>query len=105
MKRFLQSCFFELLKQYVWLSSAIIGAIILLVQLKVVPVDDVIYKTIGFLILSIFFALIGKDSIVDALLSGKTIYDVSTYMKLLRYLSMITLGLGVGVFIGGIIFG
>jgi hypothetical protein len=93
---------FELLKQYAWLSSAVIGAIIILVQLKAVEMGDDVYISLGLLGLSIFFSLVGQDHIVDSLLKGKDIYKMSKILKLIRGASMVCLGIGVGYFSTGI---
>jgi hypothetical protein len=93
---------FELLKQYAWLSSAVIGAIIILVQLKAVEMGSDVYITLGLLGLSIFFSLVGQDHIVDSLLKGKDIYKISRILKLIRGASMGCLGLGAGYFSAGI---
>ncbi|WP_435274837.1 hypothetical protein ACMAZF_16490 [Psychrobium sp. nBUS_13] len=93
---------FELLKQYAWLSSAVIGAIIFLVQLKAVEMGDDVYISLGLLGLSIFFSLVGQDHIVDSLLKGKDIYKMSKILKLIRGASMGCLGVGAGYFSKGI---
>lgn len=93
---------FELLKQYAWLSSAVIGAVIILIQLKAVEMSKDIYITLGFLALSIFISLVGQDYIVDSLLKGKDIYQTSRILKVIRATSMACLGLGAGYFIAGI---
>ena len=92
---------FELLKQYAWLSSAVIGAEIILVQLKVVEMGKYVYISLGLLGFSIFFSLIGQDHIVDSLLKGKDIYIISKVLKLIRMASMGFLGLGAGFFSAG----
>ncbi|GAA0819495.1 hypothetical protein GCM10009111_23580 [Colwellia asteriadis] len=89
---------FELLKQYAWLSSAVIGAIIILVQLKAVEMGNDVYITLGLLGFSIFFSIIGQDHIVDSLLKGKDIYKISKTLKLIRGVSMGCLGIGAGYF-------
>jgi hypothetical protein len=93
---------FELLKQYAWLSSAVIGAIIILVQLKAVEMGNDVYISLGLLSLSIFFSLVGQDHMVDSLLKGKDIYKISKVLKLIRVVSMGSLGLGAGYFSAGI---
>ncbi|MBB1387727.1 hypothetical protein H5119_19795 [Pseudoalteromonas sp. SG45-5] len=93
---------FELLKQYAWLSSAVIGAIIILVQLKAVEMGNDVYISLGLLSLSIFFSLVGQDHMVDSLLKGKDIYKISKVLKLIRVVSMGCLGLGAGYFSAGI---
>ena len=42
---------FELLKQYAWLSSAAIGAIVVLVQLKAIEADKDLYVSLGFFVM------------------------------------------------------
>ena len=88
---------FELLKQYAWLSSAIIGAVVFLIQLKVVSFDSSIYLPLGCFCFSILNSLIGQDFIVDSLTKGKTIYDISKKVHIFRALSMFGLGLGAGL--------
>ena len=89
---------FELLKQYAWLSSAVIGTIIILVQLKAVEMGNDVYISLGLLGLSIFFSIVGQDHIVDSLLKGKDIYKISKVLKLIRGVSMGCLGIGAGYF-------
>ena len=66
---------FELLKQYAWLSSAAIGAIVVLVQLKAIEADKDLYVSLGFFVASIILSITGQDHIIDSLLKGKQIYD------------------------------
>ena len=94
---------FELLKQYAWLSSAVIGAIIILIQLNAVTIGRSVYISLGLLGLSIFFSLIGQDHIVVSLLKGKNIYKMSKVLKLIRGASMGCLGLGAGYFSAGLL--
>jgi hypothetical protein len=92
---------FELLKQYAWLSSAVIGAVIILIQLNAVELGKDVYISLGLLGLSIFISLIGQDHIVDSLLKGKDIYKISKILRLIRATSMGCLGLGVGYISSG----
>lgn len=94
---------FELLKQYAWLSSAVIGAIVILVQLKAVEMGVDVYISLALFGLSIFFSLVGQDHIVDSLLKGKDIYKISKVLKLIRGVSMGCLDLGAGYFSAGIL--
>ncbi|TMO62283.1 hypothetical protein [Pseudoalteromonas aurantia] len=94
---------FELLKQYTWLASAVIGAIVILIQLNAVELGKDIYISLGFLGLSIFFSLVGQDYIVDSLLKGKDIYAVSKILKLIRITSMLFLALGAGYILPGML--
>ncbi|AZQ84004.1 hypothetical protein EKO29_08225 [Colwellia sp. Arc7-635] len=94
---------FELLKQYAWLSSAVIGAIIILIQLKTLTVGKPVYISLAFLGLSIFISIIGQDHIVDSLLKGKNIFEISKILKLMRGASMMCLGIGAGNLLSGIL--
>lgn len=89
---------FELLKQYAWLSSAVIGAIIILVQLNLVEVGRDVYISLACLGVSIFLSLVGQDHIVDSLLKGKSIYKASKVLKFIRFASMGCFGFGAGYF-------
>jgi len=90
---------FELLKQYTWLSSATIGAIIVMVQLKTVEMGADVYIPLTFLGLSILFCIAGQDHIVDTLLKGKTVFQVAKTLKLIRFTSLLLLGTGIGYFL------
>ena len=94
---------FELLKQYTWLASAVIGAVIILIQLKAVELGEDVYLSLGLLGLSIFISLIGQDHIVDSLLKGKDIYKISRILKLIRVTSMLCLALGASYILSGIL--
>jgi len=87
---------FELLKQYAWLSSAAIGAIVVLVQLKAVEASKDLYISLGFFVASIIMSIMGQDHIIDSLLKGKHIYDASKVLKFIRTISMLCFGIGVG---------
>ncbi|MDO6565956.1 hypothetical protein Q4561_02685 [Alteromonas sp. 1_MG-2023] len=87
---------FDLLKQYAWLSSAAIGAIVVLVQLKAVEASRDLYISLGFFVASIIMSIMGQDHIIDSLLKGKRIYDASKVLKLIRWISMMCFGIGVG---------
>lgn len=87
---------FELLKQYAWLSSAAIGAIVVLVQLKAIEADKDLYVSLGFFVASIILSITGQDHIIDSLLKGKQIYDASKFLKFIRTISMMCFGIGVG---------
>lgn len=89
--------YFELLKQYAWLSSAIIGAVVFLIQLNVVTFDSHIYMPLGFFCFALINSLFGQDYIVESLIKGKTIYDISKKVQVFRWLSVIGLGLGIGM--------
>ena len=87
---------FDLLKQYAWLSSAAIGAIVVLVQLKAVEASKELYISLGFFVASIIMSITGQDHIIDSLLKGKHIYDASKVLKVIRTISMLCFGIGVG---------
>lgn len=93
---------FELLKQYAWLSSVITGAVVILIQLKVVSFSADLYLPFICFGASILISLLGQDFIVDSLLQGKTIYRISNKIKIFRYISMFTLFVGVGMLAGTI---
>lgn len=86
-----------MLKQYAWLSSAIIGAVVILIQLKVLTFDSKIYIPLGCFCFSILNSLIAQDYIVESLTKGKTIYDISKKVYILRNFSIFGLGLGEGL--------
>ncbi len=88
---------FELLKQYAWFSSVIIGAVVILIQLKVVSFSSDLYLPFGCFGASIFISLLGQDYIVDSLIKGKTIYGISKKIKIYRSLAMFTLFFGAGI--------
>lgn len=89
---------FDLLKHYAWLSSAIIGAIIILAQIGVTEMDVHVFVSLGLLGLSILISLTGQDHMVDSLLKGKSIYSIAKLMKVLRVTSLLCLGMGAGYF-------
>lgn len=91
---------FELLKQYAWLSSVIIGASVVLVQLKIVTFSPELYFPFICFGASILMSLFGQDFIVDSLSKGKTIYCIAKKVKVYRYSSMFTLFIGVGLLTG-----
>ncbi|MDB2331156.1 hypothetical protein N9V74_05525 [Alteromonas sp.] len=93
---------FELLKQYTWLASATIGAIVVLVQLKAVEVGADVYIPLTFLGSSILICISGQDHIVDALLKGKNIFQIAKILKLIRFASLLLLGTGIGYFIASL---
>lgn len=94
---------FDLFKQYAWLSSAAIGVIIVLVQMKAIELGADIYSAIAFLAFSIITSLYGNDFIVDNLLKGKGIYEINKKLKLLRLITLFCSGLGFGLFLGDFI--
>lgn len=89
---------FDLLKHYAWLSSAIIGAIIILAQIGVTEMGAHVFVSLGLLGLSILISLTGQDHMVDSLLKGKSIYSIGKLMKVLRVTSLLCLGMGAGYF-------
>lgn len=91
---------FELLKQYAWLSSAITGAVVILIQLKILSFSTDLYISFFCFGASIFISLFGQDFIADSLIKGKTIYCIANKVKIFRCISMFTLFVGVGVLLG-----
>ncbi|MEI5638366.1 MULTISPECIES: hypothetical protein [unclassified Pseudoalteromonas] len=94
---------FELLKQYAWLSSVITGAVVILIQLKVIQFNADFYIPFICFGASILISLFGQEFIVDSLLKGKTIYCVSNKVKIYRHTSMFTLSFGVGMLAANLI--
>lgn len=89
---------FDLFKQYAWLSSALIGAIILLLQSGSLNLNIQTYTALALLGASIYLSLSGQDHIVNSLLKGRDIYSASKRLKLFRFLSLLALGAGIGIF-------
>lgn len=87
---------FELFKQYSWLASAVIGLVILLVQLKMITVGLDMYIPLVAAGFSILIATVAKDIIVETLLTGKTILEIRTSLKIHRLLAMFSLGVSIG---------
>ncbi|WP_042149193.1 MULTISPECIES: hypothetical protein [unclassified Pseudoalteromonas] len=94
---------FELLKQYAWLASSIIGVIVILIQLKVVEIDRYVYVSIPSLAISIFISIISQDKIVDSLSKGETIYCISKSIKVMRFCALGLLSFGAGFFTAGLV--
>ncbi len=88
---------FELLKQYAWLSSAFIGAVVVLIQLKLITFEPKIFIVIGCFSFSILNCLFGQDFMVESLTKGKSIYDISSKIKVCRHLAVGALGVGSGL--------
>ncbi len=95
---------FELLKQYVWLSSAGIGAIIALIQLKLIPIDKLYILSVVCFLISIINSFLGQDQLVDALLQGKTIFSIKKRLVIVKVISFFFWGMGLGVFVGNTVF-
>lgn len=88
---------FELLKQYAWLSSAFIGAVVVLIQLKFITFEPKIFIVLGCFGFSILNCLFGQDYIVESLTKGKSIYDISRKIQIYRHLAITGLGVGSGL--------
>jgi hypothetical protein len=91
---------FELFKQYSWLSSALIGGIVVMVQLKIIELGMFVYWPIGLLVLAIFNSMIAKDHIVDAIINNRSIQQIRKSLVVMRFVSMFSLGTAVGLFTG-----
>lgn len=87
---------FDLLKQYAWLSSAGIGAMIVLIQLKVMILGPETFISLGMLGGAVITAVFGQDYLVDSLSRGKTIYEVEGKIKFYRYPSLALFGAAMG---------
>lgn len=88
---------FELLKQYAWLSSAMIGAVVILIQLKFVVADSSIFIPLGLLGFSIINSLFAQDYIVESLSKGKDIQQIIKPLYFMRMASIFSLGLAAGM--------
>ncbi|MFD2167602.1 hypothetical protein ACFSJY_15230 [Thalassotalea euphylliae] len=95
---------FDLLKQFSWFGSACIGAVALLVQLNAIALNGFIFAALGCFGLAVLIAFMGKNTIIEALLQGKTIKDIKLTVTLHRVLSMFLIGLGAGMLGGEIYF-
>ena len=90
---------FELLKQYAWLASAFIGAVIVLIQLQFITFEPKIFIVLGCFGFSILNCLFGQDFMVESLTKGKSIYDISGKIRIVRHLAVGGLGVGSGLII------
>ena len=95
---------FELFKQYTWLSSAIIGAVVVLIQLKAIELGSTVYFPVGFLALSILISFLGKDLVADSLLRGKSIFEIKTQVSLMRIAALFSMGMGIGYLASNFLF-
>ena len=74
-----------------------IGAMLLLVQLKAVEMGMKVYMPISVLAFTIFISLLGKDMLVNALLEGKAVHEISNSINRIRVSVLIRLGIGMGL--------
>lgn len=89
---------FDLLKQFAWLSSAAIGAVVVMLQLNAIEANKDIFISLGLLGFSILTAIYGQDYIVDSLLKGKNIYQIAKQLNRVRFITMFCFGIGLGYF-------
>ncbi|NCT48162.1 MAG: hypothetical protein GW763_09290 [Paraglaciecola sp.] len=87
---------FELLKQYAWLSSAVCGGLIVLIQMQVIKAGTDVYVSLMCFGISILCAIFGQDHIVDSLIKGKGIYEIAKTLSRIRFISMMSIGIGAG---------
>ena len=88
--------YFELFRQYAWLSSTAIGFVVILIQIDAVTLNlNITFSFISF-ILSTIGAIKGQEIIVDSMINKKEFYGV---LKKIRAFCMLLLGLGLGCFI------
>jgi hypothetical protein len=87
---------FELLKQYAWLGSAIIGALVVLIQLGTITVNKNIYISLACFSLSIVISILGQDYLVERLTNGDSLQKLSKKLKLIRHSSFMLIAFGAG---------
>ena len=87
---------FELFKQYARLSSAILGAVVVLVQLKAIEMNSDVFFPVGFLALSILLSFLGKDLVADSVLKKKTVFEISMQITCMRLAALFSMGIGNG---------
>ncbi len=88
---------FELFKQFAWLGSATIGAIVLLIQLDVLSLNSALSKAIAAFAVSIILSIFGQVSLVSSLAAGKSINQLRSAMGLYTMLTLFVFGIGVGM--------
>jgi hypothetical protein len=87
---------FELLRQYAWFSSAVIGAVIVLMQAGVVENGAMTYIAISLISVATFASIIGQSYIAESLLKGKTVFEIANTLNRVRTIAMFFMGMGGG---------
>ncbi|MFC4654837.1 hypothetical protein ACFO3I_07415 [Rheinheimera marina] len=93
---------FELLKQYAWLSSAICGGLVLLIQTKLIEAGKDVYIALAIFGLSVLSSILGQDYMVDSLLKGKNVFQVAKQLARIRFFSVFAIGIGSGYLVAGL---
>ncbi|WP_440053906.1 hypothetical protein ACSLBF_13655 [Pseudoalteromonas sp. T1lg65] len=94
---------FDLFKHYAWLGAASIGGIVVLLQIKVVTLSLDVYISMALLASSVLLSLLAKEYLVDSLLGNRTPFHESKMIIVLRRLTLFSLSVGVGFFMGSIV--
>jgi hypothetical protein len=90
---------FELLKQFAWLSSTIIGAIVVLLQLDQVTLGKHVYTALSCFAISVVISVQGQDYLVSKLAEGKVLEDLASRMKRIRITAFGLICFGVGIMV------
>jgi len=90
---------FAMFRQFAWLGSTVIGAIVVLIQLKIIELQAPIYRAIFCFAFSIGTSIFGQIILISSLSRGKSIYDISTSMTIHTYLIVFLFGFGFGALI------
>ena len=87
------------------MGSAAIGGIVIMLQQKLLRLTQMSPLQIGCICFSIALSLIAKERLVKTLSAGKTIYDMSKSLGVLRNTITIFMFFGIGFFCGQFKFG
>ena len=90
---------FELLKQFAWLGSAIIGGIVVLIQLGKVDLGGAVYLGLACFALSVLVSVQGQDYLVGKLTEGQTINQLASIMKKIRMFAFGLIFFGAGIMV------
>ena len=90
---------FELLKQFAWLGSAIIGGIVILLQLDQITIGKHVYAALSCFAISIVVSVQGQDYLVNKLAEGKVLEELASRMKLIRMTAFSLICFGAGIIV------
>ncbi len=88
--------YFQLFKQYAWLGSAAGGAVVFMIQLKLIDLDPKLYRAVAAFAISIFLSILSQQVLVSELAKGKSIFELKRKFELISAISLGSLGFGVG---------
>jgi hypothetical protein len=89
--------FFELFKQLAWLSSASIGAVVLILQLKQWPVTDMIIWALIALAISVLTSVLAQASMVSEMTEGKSLHQLKKMLTIMMACCLFLQGVGMGM--------